>query len=273
MGKIHDALQRAEQERTRAGGAASTTAAHLELEPRMLTGPRRRSSERAERLRDARRSRFMLADTDSSVTEEYRTLRARIQSIRRSQPLRSILVTSALPGEGKTTTAVNLALSFGLELEGATCLVDADLRTPGVHHVFFENPEAGLAELLELDVKLEDALVHVPDTRLSVLTVRALPTHPSELLASRRMTALMEELHSRFDTVLIDSPPILGLPDTTTLVDLCDAVLLVIGSGRASRADLEAALAQIDASKAIGCVFNRSQEAPKGYGLYGRRKD
>ena len=110
MGKIHDALQRAEQERTQAGAAASTTAAHLELEPRMLTGPRRRSSERAERLRNARRSRIMLADADSSVTEEYRTLRARIQSIRRTRPLRSILVTSALPGEGKTTTAVNLAL-------------------------------------------------------------------------------------------------------------------------------------------------------------------
>ena len=273
MGKIHDALQRAEQERTQAGAAASTTAAHLELEPRMLTGPRRRSSERAERLRNARRSRIMLADADSSVTEEYRTLRARIQSIRRTRPLRSILVTSALPGDGKTTTPVNLALCFGLELEGATCLVDADLRTPGVHHVFIESPEAGLAELLELDVKLEDALVHVPDTRLSVLTVRALPTHPSELLASRRMVALMEELQSRFDTVLIDSPPVLGLPDTTTLVDLCDAVLFVIGSGAASRADLEAALTQIDASKAIGCVFNRSREAPKGYSPYGRRKD
>ena len=273
MGKIHDALQRAEQERARAGAAASTAAAHLELEPRMLTGPRVRGSERAERLRDARRSRFMLADAASNVTEEYRTLRARIQSIRRTQPLRSIMITSALPGEGKTTTAVNLALSFGLELEGATCLVDADLRTPAVHHAIFESPEAGLAELLELDVKLEDALVHVPDTRLSVLTVRALPTHPSELLASRRMAELMQELQSRFDTVLIDSPPILGLPDATTLVDLCDAVLLVIGSGTASRADVDAALAQIDASKALGCVFNRSKEAPTAYGTYGRGKD
>ena len=217
------------------------------------------------------------AQPDQASSEEQTigkgaALRARIQSIRRTQELRSIVITSARAGEGKTTTAVNLALSFGLELEGATCLVDADLRTPAVHNAVFESPEAGLAELLELDVKLEDALVQVPDTRLSVLTVRALPKRPSELLASRRMTQLMQELQSRFDTVLIDSPPILGLPDTTTLVDLCDAVLFVIGSGSASGADVEEALSKIDASKAIGCVFNRSQEAPKGYGPYGRRK-
>jgi len=274
MGKIHDALQRAEQERAHAGAANRSAAAHLEFELKSPVRLHMRSSQRVQRLRDARRSCVMLTDADTHVTEEYRTLRARIQSIRRTRPFRSIVITSARPGEGKTTTALNLALSFGLEREGRTCLVDADLRTPAVHQMVLESPEVGLAELLELDEKLDRALVRVPDTRLSVLSVKSLPSRPSELLASRRMAELMQELQSRFDTVLVDSPPVLGLPDTTTLIDLCDVMLFVIGSGAASREDVDASLTQIDASKAIGCVFNRSHETQSSYygSSYSRRK-
>jgi capsular exopolysaccharide synthesis family protein len=267
MGRIHDALQRAEEQREKLGGARGGPASAQEIfdrapEPReFATGPVRGAA-----LRSARRSRVVLSDAESAVTEQYRTLRARIQSIRRLRPLRSIVVTSALAGEGKTTTAVNLALSFGLDLERETCLVDADLRTPSVHRALAELPPAGLAELLDEDAKLEEVLVRVPDTRLSVVPVRSLPAHPSELLASRRMARLVEELSGRFETVLIDAPPVLGLPDATTLVDLCDAALFVIARGRVSRADLEAALERIDAGKVLGTVFNRAAEGPLAYG-------
>ena len=262
MGKIHDALQRAEQERTKAGaapGGAGAQGAVEPLRPRRIPRP-------GKRIRDARRSRVMIGDAESEVTEEYRTLRARIQSLRKVRPLQSIVVTSALPGEGKTTTAINLALSFGLEREGRTCLVDADLRTPAVHYGFLEPPEVGLAEMLEGDAKLEDALIRVPDTRLAVLTVRAIPTRPSESLASQRMADLLRELESRFDTVIIDCPPILGLPDATTLIDLSDAVLMVVGNGISKRDDVAAALERITPAKALGCVFNRSHETPTSYG-------
>jgi capsular exopolysaccharide synthesis family protein len=270
MGKIHDALQRAEEERAKngaaPGGVSSQVAAGLPP-PR----PRAAVIERSKRMRDMRRSRVMIGDADSRAAEQYRTLRARIQHIRKARSLRSIIVTSALAGEGKTTTAINLALSFGLEREGRTCLVDADLRTPAIHHGFFEEPVLGLAELLDGDQKLEDALVPIPDTQLSVLSVKALPTRPSELLASRRMADLLRELQSRFDTVIIDSPPVLGLPDATILMDLSDAVLLVVASGAADRDDVEAVLERIDSAKAIGCVFNRSSEPPKSYYGYGGR--
>ncbi len=267
MGRIHEALQRAEEQREKLGGAPGGPASAAGIldspaEARGIVTGRVRGGA----LRAARRARVVLSDTESAVTEQYRTLRARIQSIRRIRPLRSIVVTSALAGEGKTTTAVNLALSFGLDLERESCLVDADLRTPAVHRALAELPPAGLAELLEEDAKLEEVLVRVPDTRLSVLPVRSLPARPAELLGSRRMARLMEELTERFETVLVDSPPVLGLPDATTLVDLCDATLFVISRGRASRGDLEAALERIDAGKVLGTVFNRAAEAPATYG-------
>jgi capsular exopolysaccharide synthesis family protein len=214
----------------------------------------------------------VILDSESAVAEQYRTLRARIQSVRRGRALRSLVVTSAVPREGKTTTAVNLALSFGLEREHTTCLVDADLRTPAVHRTLTELPEAGLTEVLEGHAPLDDALALVPETSLSVLPVRALPAHPSELLASRRMVKLLDELHERFDTVIVDPPPALSLPDATTLVDLCDAALLVVGCGAASREDVNEALTRIDDRKLIGTVLNRVDDVPTTYGYaYGGR--
>lgn len=264
MGKIHDALQRAEQERAALGGAPGGPAAAEEA-------PAPKRATRAERLREARRTRVMVNGLESGVTEEFRSLRARIQSIRRTRKIRSIVVTSAVPREGKTTTATNLALSFGLEREGRACLVDADLRLPSVHRALVEAPDVGLAELLEADAKLEEALVEIPNTRLSVLPVRSLPAQPSELLASRKMAELMDELHTRFGTVLIDAPPINGLPDATELVDLCDAALLVVLAGKTARTELDRALQRIDRTKVIGTVFNRSREKTTPYGSYYKR--
>ncbi len=270
MGKIHDALRRAEEERAALSGDRRPVPVQ-DLSDLVSSGSARaRKAERADHVREARRSRAVLGALESGVSEEFRSLRARIQSIRREREIRSIVVTSAAPGEGKTTTAMNLALSFGLERDGLTCLVDADLRSPSVHRMLQETPEAGLVEMLEADAKLEEVLIAVPDTRLSVLPVRALPTYPSELLASRRMVELMDELHARFATVIVDAPPINGLPDVTALVDLCDATLLVIGASQVPRQEVEAALERIDSSKVLGTVFNRFEIKSTPYG-YGRR--
>jgi capsular exopolysaccharide synthesis family protein len=267
MGKIHDALQRAEEERLRQERASAAPAAEA---------PAASPSSRSAHPRDSRdpilsgrRARVITAG-DSAVGEEYRTLRARLQSLRRKREIRSFVLTSAIPGEGKTTTAVNLALSFGLDLGTTTCLVDADMRTPSVHRAFAQLPAAGLAEVLETDAKLEDALLQVPETRLWVLPVKGLPGQPSELLASQRMVRLLEELAARFDTVVIDAPPLLGLPDAVTLVDLCDATLLVVGAGESPRAHVETALERLDRRKVIGCVFNRCETSSPAEEYYGR---
>jgi len=278
MGKIHDALQRAESLRPRSDETlASLSAPELTQVPAERVGWRarfRRSAKtRAPAKVDAGPSpEVLVGGTGAPFSEEYRTLRARIQSLRRTREVRSIVLSSARPSEGKTTTAVNLALSFGAERENSVCLVDADLRTPRIHKAFRAGI-VGLAEVLEGDAKLEEALVPVPDTRLMVLPVKALPTAPSELLSSRAMVQLVAELHTRFGTVIFDAPPVLGLPDTVTLVDLCDSALFVVGAGRAPREEVESALERLDASKVIGVVLNRCARHELGYiGNYGYGK-
>lgn len=292
MGKIHDALRRAEEERAKLG-AVLRESDDAEVEdhlgedvaddlpeplieappgwterllrfPRSLRGLGGAGKESSER--------HLVEGLDTNAIEEYRSMRQRIQSLRRSRDIKSIVISSALPGEGKTTTATNLALSFGLQRDVSTCLVDADLRAPAVHQALPHAPVAGLAELLDADAKLQEVLVEVEGTRLSILPVRALPTNPSELLASPRMAELMAELHSRFETVIVDAPPITGLPDTTALVDLCDAALLVVSASRTSRQDIAAALEHIDASKLLGTIFNRCEGRSAQYGAgYGFR--
>jgi len=285
MGKIHDALQRAETLRRGGPEAPAVEPAALDLgapaspepapAPAVRSGwlPRRKKKAALEAPLSHANDAVLVGGVDTPYSEEYRTLRARIQSLRRTRELRSIVVSSTRPSEGKTTTAVNLALSFGLERETTTCLVDADLRTPRVHKAFGNAGLVGLAEVLEGDAKLEEALIPVPNTRLMVLPVKALPTAPSELLSSRAMTELVAELHTRFNTVIFDAPPVLGLPDTVTLVDLCDSALFVVGAGRAPREDVESALERLEAAKVIGVVLNRCDRHEIGYlGAYGYGK-
>ncbi len=276
MGKIHDALQKAEQMRRGASAEAEAPAASIETAaprpPEAKPGWLARRK-KAARTKPAAKRNAAISAGEATLSEEYRTLRARIQSLRRTRELRSIVITSTRPSEGKTTTAANLALSFGLEREGATCLIDADLRTPRVHQAFPFAAKVGLAEVLEGDAKLDEALVAVPDTRLMVLSVRAMPTQPSELLASRAMADLIAELHTRFHTVIVDAPPVLGLPDTVILVDLCDAALFVVGAGHAPRDEVESALERLDASKVLGVVLNRCDSGEVPYaGAYGYGK-
>jgi polysaccharide biosynthesis transport protein len=245
MGRIHDALERAERERVARDG---------ELRPFAATPAD--GELRANRPAHGAES-LLQAELACAVTDEHRSLRARIQSLRRERPVRSLVVTSAGPGEGKTTTAVNLAMSYGFERELDTCLVEADLRTPRVCALLSDRPPVGLTEVLEGDARLDDALVRIAGTRLTVLGVRSVPTQPTELLASSRMQKLVEDLQNRFALLIVDAPPVLGPPDALQLVDVCDAALFVVAAGSTRRAELGAALERIDRRKLIGAVLNR----------------
>ena len=274
MGKIHDALQQ------RGAGCAAAprrwTSAVASSRSRSRPRPRRPSRHPAcaagacaarRRRRDrracaARRGRRCPSGEATPYSEEYRTLRARIQSLRRTRELRSIVITSTRPGEGKTTTAVEpRALASGSSARDSVCLVDADLRTPRVHKAFRGagpvRPGRGARGRCEARRGADRRTRHAPD---GAAGARAADARRPSCSASRAMVDLVAELHTRFQTVIVDAPPVLGLPDTVTLVDLCDAALFVVGAGAAPRDEVESALERLDANKVIGVVLNRCEQ-------------
>ena len=297
MGRIHDALKRAEEERARI--RAPEVPSRLELapeperaEPPAAPAPTGPAAVAPTELPAAQApapipapaepapqeaalvGRIRLPELEPAIEDEYKSLRARIQSLRRQRPIRSLVVTSARPGEGKTTTALHLARSYGLDRELLTCLVDLDLRSPDVHKAISARPSLGTADLLQGKATLDQVLVRVADSGLFVVPAGHVPENPSELLESMRMAQLVNELHARFGMVILDSPPVLGLPDGTEIVDQFDAVLLVVAASATTARDIDEVLERIDSEKLIGTVLNRCPEGALQYryGYYGGRE-
>ncbi len=200
------------------------------------------------------------------AVESYRELRTNLQFLALDTPLRVLLVTSSAPGEGKTTTASNLAVVLA-QAGQRVLVIDADLRRPNVHHVFGLPPVPGLTEVLlgeELDFVVNDT------ESLHVITAGTVPPNPSELLASERFAAFLEEVAGRYDTVVIDSAPLLPVADSFALANAADGVVLVTQANRTSRRSVEASLVRLTMVKAnlVGFVLNRARTSREngGYG-------
>lgn len=220
----------------------------------------------------ARSSTVLAVDDVSAAAEAYRRLRTNIRYLSVDRSLRSLVVTGSLPGEGKSTTAANLAVALARAGQ-PVALLDADLRRPSVADLFALPGGIGLTSVLIGDVALTDALqVWRPDLPLRILTAGPLPPNPSELLSSSRMAALVEELTDGGHTVVIDSPPLLPVTDAAILARVTDGALLVVRA-RSTRSDqVLAAIESLAAAGAplLGTVLTRTPErisryAPSGH--------
>ncbi|MEV3853948.1 polysaccharide biosynthesis tyrosine autokinase [Streptomyces sp. NPDC050095] len=202
--------------------------------------------------------------------DAFRRLRANLQFAHIDDRPRVIAVTSSLPGEGKTNTAANLALSLA-EAGVATCLVDADLRKPCVAKTLGLVQDAGLTTVLIGRAGLDDVMQHAPHG-LAVLTGGTVPPNPSELLASERMGELLRELADRYETVIVDTAPLLPVADTVGLAPLVQGTLLVVRAGKTSRDEVTASAGSLRTvgARLIGTVFSMAP-VPRGggYGGYG----
>jgi exopolysaccharide/PEP-CTERM locus tyrosine autokinase len=181
-----------------------------------------------------------------------------------------ILVTSSVPGEGKTHTSVNLALSMAQERDHTVLLVDCDVNKQGVSRKFGLANRPGLVELLESDsFTLGDALLRTDVPELSILCAGKQHEYVTELLASQRMFSLVEELVTRYDdrVIIFDGPPLLPTPQTQVLATLVGQVVFVIESGKTPVAVIEEALELLPDDKAIGLVMNKC-EGVSGHGGY-----
>lgn len=170
----------------------------------------------------------------SPISEAYRTLRTNIEFSSFDEHIRVIMLTSAGPGEGKSTTAANLAVAFA-QAGKKVLIMDADLRKPTLHHTFSKTNRWGLTNIIAGQAEVKEVISQTEINNLDLLASGPIPPNPSELLASKRMSALLEELKLIYDIIIVDTPPALAVTDAQIMSTKCDGVILVIDSGKVKR--------------------------------------
>ncbi|HEY8460037.1 MAG TPA: polysaccharide biosynthesis tyrosine autokinase, partial [Blastocatellia bacterium] len=209
------------------------------------------------------------AAASSSVVESYRMLRTSILLSNAGAPPKTILITSSQPGEGKTTTAVNTAISLS-QLGASVLLIDADLRRPAVHRAFKISHSQGISNYLSSDAPLDDLIVKLPIPNLYALPCGPIPPNPAELISSDRMKELLSAVGRRFDHILIDSPPMVSVTDPIILSTMVDGLILVVHAGKSTRELARRArreLARVGA-RVFGVVLNNVNIRREGYDDY-----
>ena len=216
----------------------------------------------------------------SPVSEAYRMLRTNIQFANIDKPVKTLLITSAEPQEGKTTIAANLAVVNAQNGSDVT-LMDCDLRRPTVHKRFKLTNQKGFSTMFISTLDSMDQIRQVTSIpHLSVLTSGPLPPNPSELIGSRRMTEILKRIGTRGDFIIIDSPPTLAVTDASILAPVVDGILLVITPGETRRTAVRQMIEQLSrvGGTILGVVFNNFNEhrsyysyrSNKYYARYGK---
>ncbi|PLR74019.1 capsular biosynthesis protein [Bacillus sp. UMB0728] len=191
------------------------------------------------------------------MNEQYRIIRNNIHFTSVDKNISSILITSAFPNEGKSTTAANLAIVLAQKGK-KVLLADADLRKPTIHCAFSLSNLDGITTVLTKDCQLESAILSTEVPNLDVLPSGPTPPNPSELLDSNSMDILMKELKCQYEYIIYDTPPILAVADSQNLANRCDGVVMVISSRktRRDRAIKAKELLEKTGSQMLGVVIN-----------------
>jgi len=215
-----------------------------------------------------KRHLITLFEPRSPISEAYRSLRTNIDFSSVDEKLQVILITSAGPGEGKSTTIGNLAITYA-QAERKVLLIDADMRKPTEHHTFEVSNRNGLSTILSQQSTLDNSIQKTNIPNLFVITSGPIPPNPAEMMASKRMEDLLSELRGRFDTILIDSPPLLAVTDAQIISTKCDGVILVMEQGKVKKDIAQKAKSGLDkvGARILGVVIN-SVKRKKGESQY-----
>jgi len=286
MSNIFDALQRAELENSGAEGPSLTIATELLqaaeqklrnsgaiIEPPVI--PIRENafdSDPAAPLEDLERcpvvsvsmredSRLVsLSEEGSLGAEKFRFLAVRLRQLRQSRPLKKILITSTIPEEGKSTVAANLACTLARRRPQKTLLLEGDLRRPNIAARFGLGQLPGLCEWLSGETPTIN-IYRLEKLGFWMLPAGSAPQNPLELMQSGKLSPLMEQLEAWFDWIVIDSPPVLPLADTSLWSRLADGILLVTRRGITEKQQLKRGLEAVEKSKLLGALVNSSANA------------
>ena len=245
------------------GGIAVSSPVHAKPAASVAQGPSTSSrSEVLERLPSLElsltpQSRLVcLTDKESPTAEAIRLLGVRLRDLRRTRPLKKVLITSTIPQEGKSTISANLACALAQAPDEKTLLIEGDLRRPSLMPMFGIQRVRGISECVREDGRLLDGIYHLESAGCWVLPAGRSPSNPLELLQSQRMRALMDQLAAYFDWIIIDSPPVLPLADTSIWMRMVDGVLLVTRQGTTQKHQLQKGLEALDQKKLLGTILN-----------------
>ena len=216
---------------------------------------------------DATKNPLSALDQQSPRAEAFRTIRTNLQYVDVDNPPHVVAITSAMPEEGKTTTACNLAITMA-QAGKSVCLVEADMRRPRVGEYLGVESSIGLTTVLTGQADLDEALLSWNRGLLTVLPVGSTPPNPSELLSSQQMRHLLQDLRERFDVVVLDAAPLLPVADGAIVASATDGALLIARYGQTTRDQAERAaeaMERVDA-RLLGTVLNFVPERRRGYG-------
>jgi capsular exopolysaccharide synthesis family protein len=258
MSKIYKALEKAERERK-----AAVTSLRPEKAPIIS---REQTKEKPED-RSTYGAGTYIAGPNTIAAEEFRKLRTLIFHTSRSKPMRTLLVTSAAPGEGKSTVAINLALAIALGVKERALLVDCDLRNPHKNPLLKGNTTPGLSDYLTDKLKPEDLTVKTETPKLSVLPSGSRTLNAAELLGSEEMRNLIETLkvQDAHRYIIIDSPPIIVTTEPVILSEMVDGIILVVLAAKTPRDLVQRAIESIEKEKILGIVLNQIKPEPSSY--------
>lgn len=202
----------------------------------------------------------IINEPHSDIAEAYRILRTNILFSAATRSIKSLLVTSTVPQEGKTTTCINLGITFA-QLGQKVIILDCDFRRPKLHNYFkslVKDNHHGLSDILINQIKMSDALIKLPFENLYFITSGTIPSNPAELLGSSRMLEVIDDLKNNFQFILIDAPPALGIADARVLGRVCDGIIVVVMSGKTERNALLEIKEELERAgeKIIGFVLN-----------------
>lgn len=214
-------------------------------------------------------NRLVCLRRDTEHLEHYKMIRTQIAQQVKEKGWNTIMITSALPGEGKTTTAINLSLSFAKEFDRTVLLVDADLRQQKIHKYLGYANNTGLAEAFREHRSVEDLIVWPGVEKLTIISGGATVSDSAEILQSPKMTAIVKDIKDRYSDryVFFDTPPLLSGADAMAFAPLVDGIVMVVAAGNTSIEDIKKAATLIPKEKFIGFILNRyTGKTSAGYG-------
>ena len=216
------------------------------------------------------RKYILTSKSEFYLREAYKTMRTNVNfALTDTEGCKVVLVTSAMQSEGKSLTALNLAISLA-QTDQKVLIVDCDLRRPKLNRLLNMNALSGLSNLLMDSNRMDVTILNHESMGIDMILSGDIPPNPSELLASARMQRLMEALRERYDYIIIDSPPVDMVVDAVVLSPLCDGVLFVVKADQSERGAVAHAIEQLEYAKAkiLGFVLNGIGPETGGYGKY-----